>query len=117
MLILFWKMLTFYWEILTDCLRKGKVKVPPRTQHIVVFHRVLDITKRLSVIFETNDQNITMTKQDSILKSRDIALPTNSHLVKAMVFPIVLYGCKSWTIKRLRAEELMLSNCGVGKDS
>ena len=117
MLILFWKMLTFYWEILTDCLRKGKVKVLSRAQHIVFFHRVLDITKRLSVIFETNDQNITMTKQDSILESRDITLPTNSHLVKAMVFPVALYGCESWTIKRLRAEELMLSNCGVGKDS
>ena len=41
----------------------------------------------------------TMTKQDSILKNRDITLPTKVHLVKAMVFPVVMYGCESWTIK------------------
>ena len=41
-----------------------------------------------------------MTKLDSILKSRDITLPTNAHLVKAMVFPVVMYGCESWTIKK-----------------
>ena len=71
MLILSWKMLTFYWEILTDCLRKGKGKVLPRTQHIAFFfHRVLDITTRLSVIFEANNQNTTMTKLDSILKKQ-----------------------------------------------
>ena len=58
-----------------------------------------------------------MTKVDSILKSRDITLPTKVHLVKAMVFPIVVYGCESWTVKRLSAEELMLLNCGVGEDS
>ena len=51
----------------------------------------------------------------SILKSRDITLPTKVHLVKAMVFPVVMYGCESWTIKK--AEELMLLNCGVGEDS
>ena len=54
-----------------------------------------------------------MTNLDSILKSRDIALPTKSHLVKAMVFPVVMYGCESWTIKKV--EELMLLNCGVGE--
>ena len=54
-----------------------------------------------------------MTNLDSILKSRDITLPTEVHLVKAMVFPVVMYGCESWTIK-LSAEELMLLNCGVG---
>ena len=43
----------------------------------------------------------TMTKLDSILKSRDITLPTNVHLVKAMVFPVVMYGCESWTIKKV----------------
>ena len=48
-------------------------------------------------------------------KSRDITLPTKVRLVKAMVFPVVMYGCKSWTIKK--AEELMLLNCGVGEDS
>ena len=58
-----------------------------------------------------------MTNLDSIFKSRDIALSTNVHLVKAMVFPVVMYGCESWTIKRLNAEELMPLNCGVGEDS
>ena len=57
-----------------------------------------------------------MTNLDSILKSRDITLPTKVHLVKAMVFPIVTYGFESWTIE-LSAEELMLLNCGVGEDS
>ena len=57
-----------------------------------------------------------MTNLDSILKSRDITLPTKVHLVKAMFFPVVMYGCESWTIKR-SAEELMLLNCGVGEDS
>ena len=56
-----------------------------------------------------------MTNQDRILKSRDISLPTKVHLVKAMVFPVVMYGCQSWTVKK--AEELMLLNCGVGEDS
>ena len=54
---------------------------------------------------------------DSILKGRDISLPTKVHLVKAMVFPMVMYGCESWTIRKLSAEELMLLNCGVGEDS
>ena len=57
-----------------------------------------------------------MTNLDSILKSRDITLPTKVHLVKAMVFPVVMYGCDSWILK-LNAEELMLLNCGVGEDS
>ena len=57
-----------------------------------------------------------MTNLDSILTSRDITLPTKVHLVKAMVFPVVTYGCESWTIK-LSAKELMLLNCGVGEDS
>ena len=58
-----------------------------------------------------------MTKLDSILESRDITLPTKVHLVKALVFPVVMYGCESWTIKKANAEELMLLNCGVGEDS
>ena len=58
-----------------------------------------------------------MTNLDSTLKSTDITLPTKVHLVKAMVFPVVMYGCQSWTVKRLSAEELMLLNCGVGEDS
>ena len=58
-----------------------------------------------------------MTNLDSMLKSRDIALPTKVHLVKAMVFPVVMYRCESWTVKKLSTEELMLLNCGVGEDS
>ena len=58
-----------------------------------------------------------MTNLDSILKSREITLPTKVRLVKAMVFPVVMYGCESWTIKNLSEEELMLLNCGVRKDS
>ena len=58
-----------------------------------------------------------MTNLDSILKSRDITLPTKAYLVKAMVFPVVMYGCESWTIKKLSAKELMILNCGVGEDS
>ena len=59
----------------------------------------------------------SMTNLDSILKSRDITLPTKVHIVKAMVFPVVMYGCESWTAKKAEAEELMLLNCRVGKDS
>ena len=58
-----------------------------------------------------------VTNLDSILKSRDITLPTKVHLVKAMVFPVVMYGCESRTVKRLSTEELMLLNCGIGEDS
>ena len=58
-----------------------------------------------------------MTSLDSILKSRDITLPTKVRLVKAMVFPVVMYGCESWAMKKSEPEELMLLNCGVGEDS
>ena len=60
-----------------------------------------------------------MTNLDSILKSRDITLPIKVHLVKAMVFPVVMYGGESWTVKKAvkSAEELMLLNCGVREDS
>ena len=58
-----------------------------------------------------------MTNLDSILKSRDITLLTKVHIVKAMVFPVVIYGCESWTMKKAEREELMLSNCDVGEDS
>ena len=57
-----------------------------------------------------------MTNIDIIYKSRDFTLPTKVHLVKAMVFPIVMYGCENWTVKK-SAKELMLWNCGAGKDS
>ena len=58
-----------------------------------------------------------MTNLDSIFKSKDITLPTKVHLVKAMVFPVVMYGCEIWTVKKAEPEELMLLNCGVGEDS
>ena len=58
-----------------------------------------------------------MTNLDGILKSREITLPTKVRLVKAMVFPVVMYGGESWTITKLSTEELMLLNCGVGGDS
>ena len=58
-----------------------------------------------------------MTNLDSILKIRNITLLTKVHLVKAMVFPIVVYGCESWTIKKAEHQTLMLLNCGVGEDS
>ena len=59
-----------------------------------------------------------MTNLDSIFKSRDITLPTKVCLVKAMVFPVVMYGCESWIIKKDECHiELMLLNCGVGEDS
>ena len=59
----------------------------------------------------------TMINLDSILKSRDITLPTKVHLVKTIVFPVVMYGCESWTIKKAEHERIMLLNCGVGEDS
>ena len=58
-----------------------------------------------------------MTNLDSILKSRDMTLPTKLHLVKAMFFSVVMYGCESWTVKKAEPEELMLLNYGVGEDS
>ena len=58
-----------------------------------------------------------MTNLDSIFKSRDITLPTNICLVKAMVFPVVMYGCESWTIKKAECQRINVLNCGVGEDS
>ena len=58
-----------------------------------------------------------MTNLDSIFKSRDITLPTKVRLVRAMVFPVVMYGCESWTIKKAEHQIMMLLNCGVGEDS
>ena len=57
-----------------------------------------------------------MTNLDSILKSRNITLPTKIRLVKAMVFPVVMYGCEIWTINKVDANELTPLNFGVGKD-
>ena len=58
-----------------------------------------------------------MTNLDRILKSRDITLPTEVHLVKAMVFPVVMYGCESWTIKKAECRRIDAFNCGVGEDA
>ena len=58
-----------------------------------------------------------MTNLDSILKSRDITLSTKVRLVKAMVFPVAMYGCESWTIKKAECQRIDALNCGVGKDS
>ena len=58
-----------------------------------------------------------MFNLDSIFKSRDITLPTKVCLIKAMVFPVVMYGCESWMVKKAELEELMLLNCGVGEES
>ena len=57
------------------------------------------------------------TNLDSTLKSRDITLPTKVHLVKAVVFPVVTYGCKSWTVKKVERGRIDALNCGVGEDS
>ena len=58
-----------------------------------------------------------MTNLDSILKHRDITLPTKVRLAKVMVFPLVMYGCESWTKRKMSTKELMISNCGAGEDS
>ena len=62
-------------------------------------------------------QRKAVTNLDSILKSRDINLPTKVHLIKAIVFPVVMYGCEISTKRKLSTEELRLLNCGVGEDS
>ena len=58
-----------------------------------------------------------MTNLDSMLKSRDITLPTKVFVVQAIIFPVVMHGCESWTIQKARTKELMLLNCGIGEDS
>ena len=58
-----------------------------------------------------------MTNLDNIFKSRDITLPTNVHLVKAMVFPVGMYGCESWTVKKAECRRIDVLNCGDGEDS
>ena len=57
-----------------------------------------------------------VTNLESILKSRDISLPTKAPIIKAMVFPVVMYGCKSWTIKKAEGQKIDALNCGAGKD-
>ena len=73
--------------------------------------------KTVADIIFLGSKSLQMFNLDNILKSRDVTLPTKVHIVKAMVFPIVMYGCESWTIKRLSAIELMLSNCGAREGS
>ena len=58
-----------------------------------------------------------MINLDSTLKSKDIILPTKVHLVKAMVFPVVIYGCESWAMKKAKGQRTDALNCGVGEDS
>ena len=58
-----------------------------------------------------------MTNLESIFKSRDITLPTKIHLVKAMVFPVVMYGYESWTVKKAEPQRIDALDCGVGEDS
>ena len=58
-----------------------------------------------------------MTNLDSIFKSRDITLPTKVHLVKAMVFPVVTYGCESWTVRKAERRRIDVLNCDIGEDS
>ena len=58
-----------------------------------------------------------MTNQDSMLKSRDITFPTKVCLIKALVFPVVMYGCESWTTKKVECQRIDALNCGVGEDS
>ena len=58
-----------------------------------------------------------MTNLDSILKNRDITLPTKVCLVKAMVFPVIMYRCEGWTLKKAEPQNLILLNCGIGEDS
>ena len=58
-----------------------------------------------------------MTNLDNILKSIDITLPVKVHLVKAIVFPVVMYGCDSWTVKKAECQRIDALNCGVGEDS
>ena len=59
----------------------------------------------------------SMTNLDNIIKSREIILPTQVHIVKAMVFPVVMDGCESWTIKTAEHQRIDAFNCGVGEDS
>ena len=58
-----------------------------------------------------------ITNLDSMLKSKNMTLPTKVHPVKAIIFPVFMYGCESWTVKKVSTEQLMLLNCGVGEDS
>ena len=91
-------------EIVSDFILGGsKITADGDCSHEIKRHLLLEIKDT--------------TNLDSILKSRDIILLTKVCLVKAMVFPVVMYGCENWTIKKLSTKELMLFNCGVGEES
>ena len=90
-------------ETVTDCIFLGsKITADGDCSHEI---------KRLLLLGRK-----AMTNLDSILKSRDI-LSTNVHPVKAMVFPVVMYGCESWTIKKAECQTIGALNCGIGEDS
>ena len=91
-------------ETMTDCILGGsKITADGDCSHEIKQHLLLG--------------RKVMPNLDSILKSRDITLPTNIHLVKAPVFPVVMYGYENWTIKKAEHQELMLLNCDIGEDS
>ena len=85
----------------------------PALSHLGVSHYLFYLAMKLKNTYFLE----VMTNLDRILKSRDIILSTKVHLVKAMVFPVVMYGCESWTIMKAECRRMMLLNCGVGKDS
>ena len=96
--------MTNRWETVADFILGGsKVTADGDCSHEIKRHLLLG--------------RKVMTNLDSIFKSRDITLSTKVRLVKAMVFPVVMYGCECWTIRKLSTKELMLLNCGVGEDS
>ena len=102
--IISWKIVGEEMETVTDSILGGsKITADGDCSHEV--KRCLPLGRKV------------MTNLDSILKSRDITLLTNIHTVKAMVFPVVMYRCDRWTIRRLNAEELVLPNCGAAEDS
>ena len=80
---------------------------------VVLLHSITDWCIRTHILVPEGLRN-SMTNRDSIFKSRDITLPTKVHLVKAMVFPVVMYGCESWTIKKAEHRRI---DAGVGEDS
>ena len=87
------------------------------SSHLILCHPLLFMSPiPPSIRVFSNESTLRMTKLDSILKSRDITLPTNVHLVKAMVFPVVML-CESQMVKKAEHRRMMLLNCGVGEDS
>ena len=102
---------------LEDALEKGKA-----TYFSILAWRIPKSLRTVSAAMKLKDacslgEKKVITNLDSVLKSRDIILLTKVHIVKAMVFPVVMYRCESCTIKKLSAKELMLLNYGAGEDS